>query len=613
MHHQLPDLLKRLERRDGTLKRLSLRYSRARLALTVAGGTAAFAAGQFLGSTYGWATALAAAVAFALLVRRHGRVERARTRLQRWRIIKARHLARRGIDWMELPPPSDPAPADHPFASDLDVAGLHSILHLIDATATEGGSARLRDWLLAVTPDLEAARQRQERVRALVRYRRFRDRLGLIGMEAAGEPNKRWSAGPIIRWLGGDPAARGLRTWALILSAMAAVTLSFILLDIAGGPTLWTYSLFIYLAIYLSRYVAYADVFDRAYDLQQAVAEAEPMLRFLEDQSPGSREPLRPLWAAFRGPNRPSLHYARLRRITAAAAVTRNELWRIVLNVLLPYDLLTSLALDGVRRKLRVTAPQWFEAYYEIEALASLSAYADLHADTATFPELLSTADTVFEAQSLGHPLLRASSVVRNDVALGIGEVVVLTGSNMSGKSTFLRSIGVATVMAWAGGPVDAAGLRLAPLRPFTSMRVGDELQEGLSTFYAEVRRLRHLLDAVRAPEAPPSLVLIDEMYRGTNNRERLAGARALVRTLSGAHAVSLVATHDLALADLALEIPEVRNAHFREHVEEGRLLFDYRLRPGPCPTTNALVIMEQAGLPIEAPSDPEELRQSRR
>ena len=186
-----------------------------------------------------------------------------------------------------------------------------------------------------------------------------------------------------------------------------------------------------------------------------------------------------------------------------------------------------------------------------------------------------------------------------NSLALAPGEVLILTGSNMAGKSTFLRAVGLASVLAWVGGAVPAASLRIRPLRPVASMRIGDQLQEGLSTFYAEVRRLRLLLDAVEETAAAPALVLIDEMLRGTNNRERLAGARAFSEALAGAHAASMVATHDLALTELAAENARVRNAHFREEAEGDRLVFDYRLREGPCPTTNALVIMQRAGLPV--------------
>lgn len=565
----------------------------------------ALIAGNTAGRGYGWSAALLTLIVFIILARRHRSVERARTRLKWWRLIKARHLARLRIEWSHLPPPSDPAPPDHPFASDLDLVGDKSVLHLLDATATEGGSARLRDWILAGDPDYAAIARRQARVRALVPQRRFRDRMGLMGLEASGTAQRRWSDRPIRAWLDGEPAGPALRRWTLALSALAIATLVLLAFDLMGGPTLWVYTFLLYAALYIPRYAEYADIFDRAYDLEHAVARARQMLLYVEHSRLDRHETLAPLWASFRGPQRPSMHYARLRRITSAATATRSDVGRIVLNVILPYNLLLALALDWLRNRLRTIAPQWFDAYYEIEALATLAAYADFHPETTAFPELLLEEQTgvLFQARALGHPLLPAPDLVRNDATLLAGQVLLLTGSNMAGKSTFLRAVGVACVFAWAGGPVDASHLRLVPLRPVTSMRVGDVLQEGLSTFYAEVRRLRLLLDAVRTPNAPPTLVLIDEMYRGTNNRERLAGARALVRALSGAPAATLVATHDLALTELAVEIPEVQNAHFREHVEEGKLLFDYRLRPGPCPTTNALVIMEQAGLPVEAPA----------
>ncbi|HEX8385995.1 MAG TPA: hypothetical protein VF576_07420, partial [Rubricoccaceae bacterium] len=589
------------DRRARWLALVSQRFSRSRLALAGVGGLTALVVGNVVRSDYGWIVALATTGAFAVLARRHEKVEQARVRLARWRLIQARHLARLQLDWDVLPPPSGPPPPGHPFAADLDLAGPRSVLHLIDATASEGGSACLRDWVLALIPDPEAVRQRQARVRALVQERRFRDRLGLLGLEAAGR-QVRWSDGPVRAWIGGDPADRAVRRWATGLSALAATTVLLVGLDLAGGPALWSYSFFLYLALYGSRYRAFAAVFDRAYDLQRAIAEVEPVLAFLEASPLGHREPLAPVWAPFRGPDRPSVHYTHLGRIAAAAAVSRSDVGRIVLNGLLPYDLLLTLALGRLRERLRAVAPAWLAAYTEIEALASLAADADLHAGSVSFPDLVAPSDgaPLVEAEALGHPLL--PSAVRNSVTLDVGGVLVLTGSNMAGKSTFLRALGVAAALGWAGGPVAAGRLRLTPLRPFASMRVGDVLQEGLSTFYAEVRRLRLLLDAVETAGAPPVLVLIDEMYRGTNNRERLAGARAFVRALSGAPATSLVATHDLALADLAGEIPEVRNAHFREVVDGDALRFDYRLRPRPCPTTNALVIMERAGLPVEAP-----------
>ena len=169
----------------------------------------------------------------------------------------------------------------------------------------------------------------------------------------------------------------------------------------------------------------------------------------------------------------------------------------------------------------------------------------------------------------------------------------------MSGKSTFLRTLGVNVCLAYSGGPVNATSMRVIPFRLFTSINVSDSLSDGISYFYAEVRRLKFLLDELVREHPFPLFFLIDEIFRGTNNREREIGARAYVRALVGGNGVGVISTHDLELVKLENELPDIRNNHFREEVIDGRMVFDYRLRPGPCPTTNALKIMSMEGLPI--------------
>lgn len=612
---RLDHRLRRLDARAARLAAQSARLSRARLGLALAGGAAALAVASVWGAGAGWLVALAGGIAFAALARRHERIEQARTRLRRWHLVHTRHRARLCLDWDGLGAAPAPAPAGHPFAADLDVAGPRSVLHLLDTTATEEGHSRLRAWLLATSPDPEAVRQRQARVRRLVPAERLRDRLALLGLEAGQPPvglarpdAARWSAAPLRAWLGSPSAGSSLRGWAVGLSALSVVTAGLLVVSLAGGPAVWTLAWFSYLTLYLWRYRSFAEVFDRAYSLQRVAGEAEAAFAFLEREAARTHAPLADVWQPFAGPDRPSVVYRRLRWIAGAASWTRNDIGRIVFNALVPYDLVLTLALDRLRERLEQSVPRWLDAYAETEALGALATVAALWPDATTFPTLADAPEAsqrpaaLVDARRLGHPLLPAETAVRNSLALAAGEVVVLTGSNMAGKSTFLRSVGVAVAMAWAGGPVVADRLDVAPLLPFASMRVGDALQEGVSTFYAEVRRLRRLLDAVEAPGGPPVLVLIDEMYRGTNNRERLAGARALVRALAGAPAASLVATHDLALTRLAGEVEAVRNAHFRERVAGGALVFDYQLREGPCPTTNALAIMADAGLPTEPP-----------
>ena len=227
-----------------------------------------------------------------------------------------------------------------------------------------------------------------------------------------------------------------------------------------------------------------------------------------------------------------------------------------------------------------------------------------------TFPEVLdppdSDPDVIFEAEALGHPLLDDDQKVGNDFAMSrLGDMILITGSNMSGKSTFLRTLGINLCLAYAGGPVDAVRCRTLPFRLFTAINVSDSIGDGISHFYAEVKRLKRLLTAVDDDHHAPLFFLIDEIFRGTNNRERLLGSSAYVRALAGQRATGLISTHDLELTHLADAIDGVRNAHFREDVTNGRLVFDYRLRPGPCPTTNALKIMQMEGLPVEPTAFP--------
>ena len=201
--------------------------------------------------------------------------------------------------------------------------------------------------------------------------------------------------------------------------------------------------------------------------------------------------------------------------------------------------------------------------------------------------------------------MIAASHRVTNDVELiGPGRIVIITGSNMSGKSTFLRTLGINTCLAQAGGPVCATSFEWTWVRLACCIRVDDSLESGLSFFYAEVKRLKRILDLGQARGAPPVLFLIDEIFKGTNNRERLMGSRAFIRALAVGNGFGLVTTHDLELTDLERTIATASNAHFQETVQDGSLTFDYRLRPGPCPTTNALLIMALEGLPVPNPGD---------
>ncbi|MCA9552930.1 MAG: DNA mismatch repair protein MutS [Myxococcales bacterium] len=251
----------------------------------------------------------------------------------------------------------------------------------------------------------------------------------------------------------------------------------------------------------------------------------------------------------------------------------------------------------------RTTGPRlrgWLEALGDIEALASLAALAHERPDYA-MPEMFEGAPA-FTAEGLSHPLIDRRKVVANDLDLGgPGSVLILSGSNMSGKSTLLRAVGLAVVLAEAGAPVPARRLRLSRMRLATSVRIVDSLAHGTSHFYAELARLKHIVDEARVSD-PPLLYLLDEMLHGTNSKERYIGAVSVVRWLSLAGAMGIVTTHDLALAKVADTLPAGRatNQHFCDEVLADRISFDYRLREGPVQSTNALRLMKAVGIDVE-------------
>ncbi|HRW08991.1 MAG TPA: MutS family DNA mismatch repair protein, partial [Caldilineaceae bacterium] len=300
----------------------------------------------------------------------------------------------------------------------------------------------------------------------------------------------------------------------------------------------------------------------------------------------------------------PSEHVRRIARIAAATGVQGNPLLALLLNLLVPWGLYFAWQLAKEKAELRELLPTWLDCWTELEALSSLATFGVLNPQ-ATFPALTNAgtqhSDPLFAVTALGHPLLPRAEVVRNDFAVAaLGNVVILTGSNMSGKSTFLKALALNLCLAFTGGPVDAAHLVTPRLRLFTCIKVSDSVTDGISYFYAEVRRLKALLDALQQEDDLPLFYVVDEIFRGTNNRERLEGSRAYIRALAAQAGLGLVATHDLELVRLADEIPTIANYHFRDDIVDGRMHFDYQLRPGPSPTTNALKIMRHAGLPVE-------------
>ncbi len=599
--------VERLERRVRRLDGLSRRYGWTRLGIVLAGAMVAFVGFQAGGAVWGWGVVVGVVGAFGIAAHCHRRVEGSIRRHRIWRRIKAAHIARMTLDWPGIPTISSFAPDPaHPFERDLDLAGPRSLHHLLDTAVSRGGSRRLWAWLREPLLDPGRLAGRQVLVQELATLSVFRDRLALNGALALDDPETPWDGERLHAWLEDHTPGRSRRPLLMLLGSLAVLNPVLLVLYLTTPlPALWAVSLAIYVAVYAFAYFGIRHLFDQAYHLEKALRGFRAVAVFLETYRFGPHRRLAALCAPFReAARRPSRHLRRASLIAAAASSQKSEVLFVLFNLLGPWDLFFAHRLDRLKETLRAQLPVWLAAWYDLEALASLAAFADLNPGY-TFPTVqppsFSGQDPVFTAEALGHPLLDDAQRVCNDFAIErLGDVTLITGSNMSGKSTFLRTLGINLCLALAGGPVCAARYRTQPLRLFTSINIVDSVNDGISHFYAEVKRLKQLLEALDDDDPAPLFFLIDEIFRGTNNRERLLGSRAYARALAGRRATGLISTHDLELTRLADEIDGVYNAHFREEVAEGRLAFDYRLRPDPCPTTNALKIMQMEGLPVE-------------
>lgn len=280
-----------------------------------------------------------------------------------------------------------------------------------------------------------------------------------------------------------------------------------------------------------------------------------------------------------------------------------NPIFWIMLHLFFPFDAVLTLILQWKNKRMQELYPVFKN---ELAAFDVACAFARVQIENvgmhflAEIPHSQSDHNRV-EWVDLGHPLIPAQKRVSNSLTLERkSPAVLLTGSNMAGKSTFLRTLGVNVLLANMGAPVCASVFRAPHFKLLCAIRIDDSLSEGTSYFYAEVKRLKFILTALETPEkAEKSLFLIDEIFKGTNNKERFIGSKSILYALFQTGAFGLVSTHDLALSGIEKEDGRLRNMHFREHVEHGALAFDYLLREGPCPTTNALQIMKQEGLPL--------------
>lgn len=585
--------IRRTRRRLHDLERARDRFARFRPYIFFSG----------LGLTFwlGWLPLVIALVLITLDLIYYNRIGQIMRRHQIWLDIKTTQLARIRLNWEQIPDPPEYRPDEqHPFEVDLNVTGPKSLHHLVDMAVSRGGSERLRHWLLQMTPDQQTISARQQILQELRPLARFRDKLLLHFRQLSKE---QLDGDKLLHWLHIAPPLDTLRRALPVALGLTILNLILFTGNMLGWmPGYWVLSFAVYIAVYLWYTPTLKQSFDAVMLLDDELAKFRTILRYFENYPyanyPHLKQVCQPFWDKT---TRPSTQLRNVTLLTTAVGLRMNPVLGLFLNIV-PWDILVGFLIHRCQQQCAARFPRWVDTWSELEALISLSNFAYL-APEYIFPDVrdeIQPQQPIFQAANLGHPLIPKDHKICNDFAIQhIGDLTLITGSNMAGKSTFLKTIGINLCLAYAGGTVNASAFHVSRLRLFTCMNIHDSITDGFSFFYAEVRRLKRLLEVVQEPDQPPVLFLIDEIFKGTNSRERLIGSQAYIHFLATQPAVGLIATHDLELSQLEGSIPGLRNAHFRDDVAEGKMVFDYKIHAGPCPTTNAVKIMRMEGLPV--------------
>lgn len=550
-----------------------------------------------------------------------------------------------------------PAPENHPYAKDLDVFGKASIFSRLDTTQTAPGESTLTAWLAEPAPPAEIA-GRQEAVRELAALFQFREDLAFEGL---AENTKGKDVRGLIEWAektnvftpqlpskdekpiqSNSNGGSNTKITKIRLARIAMIFVPITIVLFAASQLIdwhslplskpiilalrssWLLSLLIQLLLYAPLRPAVEPLLSTAASEQARFGRFHGHFARIEqgaDHHAFAAPKLLSLQKNVAGSSGADASKAmqKLSSIVEYAALRNNGFVHLFANTLLLWDLFCARALEQWRVRSGSHVRAWFEALGELEALSALATYS-FEEPACCFPEV-TDGPPRFEAKALAHPLIAREKRIANDVTLAArkdsegaraehlgpkGAALLITGSNMSGKSTLMRSMGVAAVMAQAGAPVCAERLSMTPLCVRTSMRIDDSLERGVSHFYAEVERLCAIVNDVNAGRRV--FFLLDEILHGTNSRERHIGAAAVVMHMIEQGAIGSVSSHDLALADMALKSHgRIRNVHFEESIQEGKMAFDYKLKEGVVTTTNALRLMRLVGLNLPALAEPAE------
>ncbi len=484
-------------------------------------------------------------------------------------------------------------PPLHPYANDLDIFGKASLYQFINRTASEQGGATLANWLLQAA-ETNTIIQRQEAAKELQPQYEWRQQLHAHGL---AEPVTIATQQKIKTWLETDDPFFTKPFWQAIRFIGPAIIITItVLYAVDDIETKW-FNLALLVFFLITGYISKktTPTYNTLNKIAPEISTLSNSIGHIENQSFKADWLLQNQQQFTVGNFKASVSVRTLNGILSRLDIRLNPVAFIPLNILLFWDLQQMLSFEKWKKANKEKIMNWFDALGQMEAINSMASIAFNHPDW-TFPQIAPEHGT-FTVTALGHPLIAAAKRVTSSFTTeDLGKIAIITGSNMAGKSTFLRSTGLGLVMGMAGMPVCAAAAKFSRMPVISTMRISDNLEESTSTFYAELKKLKEIIDAVNKKEK--IFLLLDEILRGTNSLDRHTGSKALIQQLIKQQACGIIATHDLELAKLITDYPNhVHNYHFDVQVANEELFFDYKLKEGICQSLNASILMKKIGI----------------
>ena len=534
--------------------------------------------------------------AFVLLVRRHAFFFDKKVHLENLVRIQDDELYSMGGDFSHFSSGSEFINIHHPYTHDLDIFGEGSLFQYINRSNTRGGKKLLAEYLASAPKTSEVIVSRQEAVKELAAKNDFRHEVQALSMqidEHQGDQRQ------LDHWLAQPDFLYGKKPYGFILNAFPLVTLALVIsaffVDGIGGFAVLAAGLqWVFLGFHMKRVNSFHQYISRKQSMLEKYAR---ILHFLRNEKYSSARMQRLCSKALEA-DKKVRHLASLMR---AFDARNNSMTNLVVNSLLLYDLQCVYRLEKWKSENASRLQGWIDTIHETEVLCSMATFSFNH-ERFVFPALSSGRQLL--AKDLGHPLLIDGERVNNDLHIDEKQsILIITGANMAGKSTFLRSVGVNVVLALSGAPVCASEFCCPIIEIRSGMRTADSLKEHQSYFYAELDRLKSIMDELR--QGKPVLILLDEILKGTNSTDKQAGSVALVKQLIDYPCLALIATHDLALGELEYQYPgRVSNFSFEANIENDQLFFDYKLNRGIAQKMNATFLMRKMGIigPTETP-----------